>query len=109
MKVPDDYDHNRVFNGDVFVGTYVAHTATPWGDIVPFTCDAELHSLDETRVDEFRAYRKAKKERGPKLRPLRDDAFQQEVCVIFGPRLSPKQAIAALERMVEYIQSNGLS
>ncbi len=108
MNVSENYDHSRIFNGDIFAGTYVAYAATPWGDITPFACDAKIHSLDESRPDEFRAYRKATEKRGSKPGPSRASAFQQEICVIFGPRLSAKQAIAALERMVENIKSKGL-
>ena len=101
-------EHDRIFESDEFNGTYVAYGATSWGGITPIACDVDIKSLSETRVDEFRAYRQMKKNHGRRLRPLRDDAFHKELFVIFGPNLSPKGAIAALEKLADNIRKDGL-
>ena len=101
-------EHDRIFDGDEFSGTYVTYGATPCGCITPFTCEVEIHSLSDTRGDELRAYRQMKKAHGRKLRPLREDAFHEELFVIFGPDLSPKRAVAALEKLAQNIRTEGL-
>jgi hypothetical protein len=99
---------DRIFEGDEFNGTYVAYGAAPCGCITPMACDVDIQSLSETRVHELRAYRQMKKRQGRTLRPLRDDAFHGEIFVIFGPDLSAKRAVAALEQLAENIMKDGL-
>lgn len=100
--------HDRIFDGDEFNGTYVAYDTTPSGCITPMVCDVDIHSLSETRLDELRAYRQMNRGQGKKLRPLREDAFHEEIFVILGPQLSTKRAIAALQRLAEFIRKDGL-
>jgi chromatin segregation and condensation protein Rec8/ScpA/Scc1 (kleisin family) len=71
-------------------------------------CDVEVHSLSKTRLDELRAYRQIKERQRRRLRPLREDAFHEELFVIFGPKLSTKKAITALEALLENIRKDGL-
>ena len=106
--ISNTFERDRIFDGDEFNGTCVGYGATPFGSITPLVCDVDIHSLSETRVDELRAYRQKKKKRGQKLRPLRDDAFHNELFVVFGPELSAKKAVAALENLAHNIKKHGL-
>ena len=99
---------DRIFEGDDFNGTYVCYGATPCGCITSFACDIDIQSLSETRVDELRAYRQMRQRRGRRLPSLRDKAFHEKIFVIFGPELSAKRAIAALEKLAENIKKHGL-
>jgi hypothetical protein len=97
---------DRIFDGDVFQGTYVVYGATPVG-VTPFACDG-VQSLEESDVTELRGYRERRRRAGKKVPALRRDALHDEMLVIFGPGLSPKYAIDALQALIDKIKSEGL-
>ena len=98
---------DRIFDGDVFQGTYVVYGATPVG-VTPFACDVEVQSLEESDVTELRGYRERRRRAGKKVPALRRDALHDEMLVIFGPELSPKYAIDSLQALIDKIKSDGL-
>ena len=46
-------EHDRIFDGDEFSGTYVTYGATPCGCITPFTCYVEIHSGQVERDGDY--------------------------------------------------------
>lgn len=97
----------RMWNGDVFHGTAIMYAARD-GDFMPVQCDYELGTLSETRPKEVRAYRQSLKRRGLKRPRLRPDQLHSEVVVIFGPVMSTKKAVDALQFLVRRITKEGL-
>ena len=105
--ISNTLERDRIFDGDEFNGTCVGYGATPFGAITPLVCDVDI---DDCPKREWTSYvRIAKEKRGQKkLRPSRDDAFHNELFVVFGPELSAKKAVAALETSAHNIKKHGL-
>jgi hypothetical protein len=55
----------------------------------------------------MRAYRQRAKERGKKY-ALRDEALEDQVVVVFGPSISPEQAMNLLRQLANKIGRRGL-
>jgi hypothetical protein len=81
--------------------------AMPAG-VTPFACDVEVQTLEESDVKELRGYRERRRRAGKKMPTLRRDALHDEMLVLFGPELSPKDAIDSLQALIDKIKSEGL-
>ena len=101
------YQRDRIFEGDEFNGTYIVYGGTPVGS-TPFACDVEIHSLEESKDDELRAHRLRQKRQGKPVRALRKDALHDELFVVFGPEMSPSEAVETLRFLAAEIERDGL-
>lgn len=98
---------DRIFEGDEFNGTYIVYGGTP-NCVTPFACDVEIHSLEESKDQDLRAYRLRRRRQGKSVRPLRRDALHHELLVIFGPEMSPREAVETLRSLAVEIERQGL-
>jgi hypothetical protein len=57
---------------------------------------------------ELRAYRQARRQSGKSVADLGEEKLADELLVVFGPEMSARNAIAALEKLVNEIKSHGL-
>ena len=75
-----------------------------------WTCgqgDYEIQLGGDSYPKEMRAHRQRAKERGKKY-ALRDEALEDQVVVVFGPSISPEQAINLLRQLANKIGRRGL-
>ena len=73
-----------------------------------FQADFRIKTLEETHPDQTRAYREARKARGEGVLNIPNDQLKHEAVVLFGPDMTPNQAIAALRRLASKIENEGL-
>ena len=69
--------------------------------------DYEIQLGGDSYPKEMRAYRQRAKERGKKY-ALRDEALEDQVVVVFGPSISPEQAMNLLRQLANKISKRGL-
>ena len=69
--------------------------------------DYEIEFGGDSYPKEMRAYRQRAKERGKKY-ALRDEALEDQVVVVFGPSISPEQAMNLLRQLANKIGRRGL-
>jgi hypothetical protein len=69
--------------------------------------DYEIQLGAKSFPKEMRAYRQRAKERGKKY-ALRDEALEDQVVVVFGPSISPEQAMNLLRQLANKIGKRGL-
>ncbi|MCG2633072.1 hypothetical protein L6654_41720 [Bradyrhizobium sp. WYCCWR 13023] len=98
---------SRFWNGEDFHGTAVVYVVKD-GECLSIQCDYELNTLFESRPQDVRAFRENLRRKGLKPRRLPDDQLHSEVVVIFGPELSPQQAVYQLEVLIGKIRKRGL-
>jgi hypothetical protein len=100
--------HDRFFNRDHFNGSYSCYGIAKSGSLLTLICDVAIDSLSESTISETRAHRNGRKARGKSLKPLRNDALHDEMVVVFGPEMSPRQALKALKTLQKSIKEYGL-
>ena len=69
--------------------------------------DYEIQLGVKSFPEEMRAYRKRAKKRGENI-ALRDEALKDQVVVVFGPNISPEQAMNFLRKLANQIGQRGL-
>jgi hypothetical protein len=57
----------------------------------------------------MRAYRLVRAAQKKKLPKLEDDTLQDDLMILFGPDLSPQDAIASLSLIINHIKVRGLT
>jgi hypothetical protein len=96
-----------VFEADLLQGTYIVYGATS-DCITPFACDVYCPKLEEATHREFRAYQQQRQAAGKGIGRRKKDHLGNELLVIFGPELSPSDAVKALQLLIANIRKNGL-
>ncbi len=103
-KIKDTY---RIHGGSRFCGTASLYAATA-NDHMWSISDYHLETMEETRLEETRAFRLAQKKEGRPVARLRKDQLAHELVILFGPEMTANEAVAALERVANDIRENGL-
>ncbi len=93
---------------DVFQGTTAIYVIERDGYADLFVGDYEINAMRETWKEQLRANRQRKRRKGRAVPRLPADSLHDKVLIAFGPQVSPKQAVAALERAIESIKGHGL-
>ena len=99
-------DEHKLGAGETCFGTTAIYAARP-NQWIHVQGDYGLDLCANTYPKESRAYRNAAKLRGKK-RTLRPEALRDETVVIFGPKVSPTQAIDLLRKLADDISKRGL-
>jgi hypothetical protein len=97
----------RIGSGDVFTGTTVMYAAVG-DDSFGMQCDYTLNTLEETHVDEVRAFRRSLRLEKKRVRPLAKDRVKDELVVIFGPEMTARSAVETLTALAKKIEREGL-
>jgi hypothetical protein len=97
----------RIWNGDVFTGTTTMYAAVG-DDSFGMQCDYTLDTLEDTHVDEVRAFRRSLRLGKKKVRPLAKDRVKDELVVIFGPDMTARSAVETLMALASKIEREGL-
>jgi hypothetical protein len=94
------------WNASYFSGTSVMYAAK--GDqLVWRECDYDVGTWALSRPKEVRAYRQNLERRGAKKPRLRKSQLHDELVVILGPEMSPKQAVETLRSLARRIEEMG--
>jgi hypothetical protein len=83
---------------------YIAHPQPTGMDPGITVSDYEIDLGRESRKEQLRYARRSQSHSPAEL----TNALQDEVFIIFGPDVSPRDAVKALRRISESIKSNGL-
>jgi hypothetical protein len=99
--------YNRVFEANDFQGSYVVYGASAHF-LTPFACDVQIQTLQESDNKQLRAHRLLRRQAGKKVPPLPQDALHDELLVIFGPEISPNEAVLVLRKLARHIERKGM-
>jgi hypothetical protein len=95
-------------DGEVFSGTAAAYVIGA-RDIHEITVgDYEVDLVTESRREELRATRQRRQREGKPVSKLSRYALRDETIIIFGPHVSPEDAVSALQRAIRTIENDGL-
>jgi hypothetical protein len=103
---------NHISNCFESRGTYGAFVVARDG-IQPMVCHATiddnyLHDNHLREVKETKAYRRELKQKGKKVRALREDMLHDELVVVFGSKMSAASAVKRLRELAKNIEKNGM-
>jgi len=98
---------DRLNKGVVFSGTYTIYSATS-REVNWQIADVEIRDDAQICLAELRVNRQRLKDGGLAPRVLGDNHLAHELVVVFGPDMSAKKTVKALELIVKDIKRNGL-
>lgn len=99
---------HSILGESFFEGTAVVYAAKGYASTC-LQCDYELEPRFDTRKSEVRAVREAKRSRAEKPPLLPATRIRDQVVILFGPEMCPKEAIQTLQALIEKIKRQGLS
>lgn len=98
---------HRIWEGKEFTGTTVLYAITE--DLsMAFQCDFHIDAQNESYPNETRAYRENRRKRNIAPTKLGNDRLWHEAVVLLGPEMTPKNAVAALRRLADEIEQQGM-
>jgi hypothetical protein len=98
---------HRIWDGKEFCGTTVLYAITEEHSTA-FQCDFHIDAQNESHINETRAYRENLRKRNMVPTKLGDNRLWHEAVVLFGPEMTPKNAVAALRRLADEIEQQGM-
>ena len=101
-------DAGRLVEEDTLVsGTAVTYSVTQDGHAA-YQGDYEINSRSDSRPQDVRAFRQSQTRKGQAKGRLSRERLGGEMAIMFGPEMSPANAVRALKRLAKWIEEKGL-
>jgi hypothetical protein len=109
MKVMHEYGAGiaRLSGLETLRGTTVVYIAKG-AQVNCYECDYEIRTMVETNKSELRAVRQQKLDNGASPGLLPQACLQDELAVIYGPKITPETAAEYLEALAKKVRQRGL-